>query len=200
MRGMSDFSPGKVLGSVSDLSTINYADDAQRKTLLERFERLPALTISELHWSNIALLGGGAFDPLKGFVGREDYRSVTRNGTLAYGRGCSIPVPLLVENEFAVEFGAQAEIALRDMNGKNVAVLTPVEFFPIDTYSLRLFFESRAGSRYSHLRDLPLDGNVEVAGRIDIIRFETSAPLEFGRARRDTLSHNSGRETVGGLG
>lgn len=77
------------------------AEGAQREQLLEQAKSLYQLKINAWTISDLDLIGVGAFSPLTGFLGEEDYRSVVERMRLANGTVWSIPITLAVEADVA---------------------------------------------------------------------------------------------------
>ena len=73
------------------------------------------MTLSARQLSDLELLGNGAFSPLEGFMGPDDYRRVVAEMHLAGGLPWSLPVTLAVDSTDAPAAGAQ--VALRDGQG-----------------------------------------------------------------------------------
>ncbi|MDX1555687.1 MAG: bifunctional sulfate adenylyltransferase/adenylylsulfate kinase [Xanthomonadales bacterium] len=84
---------------------------------------LRSWNLSQRQLCDVELLLCGAFSPLDGFLGREDYESVCRDMRLANGVLWPIPINLDVSDSFAQTIATGDEIALRDPEGVIVAVL-----------------------------------------------------------------------------
>ena len=69
--------------------------------LLARAASLPRIEVSSRAEGDILMLGNGAFSPLSGFMGREDWQSVCRDMTLADGTFWPVPITLDVSEEVA---------------------------------------------------------------------------------------------------
>ena len=63
-----------------------------REGALEKAVHLPKLSLSSVSVSDVEMLAIGAFSPLTGFMGKEDYDSVVETMRLASGLVWSIPV------------------------------------------------------------------------------------------------------------
>ncbi|MCP5081515.1 MAG: bifunctional sulfate adenylyltransferase/adenylylsulfate kinase [Alphaproteobacteria bacterium] len=72
---------------------------------------------------DIELLLNGAFSPLSGFLGQEDYLSVCASMRLASGELWPIPITLDVSAEFGEQTAEGETIALRDAEGVLIALL-----------------------------------------------------------------------------
>jgi sulfate adenylyltransferase len=83
-----------------------------REGALEKAVHLPKLSLSSVSISDVEMLAIGAFSPLTGFMGKEDYDSVVETMRLASGLVWSIPITLPVSTEFADGVQEGDEIAL----------------------------------------------------------------------------------------
>jgi sulfate adenylyltransferase len=83
-----------------------------RNQLLSCAEGLYQLRINNWAISDLDLIGVGAFSPLTGFMGQEDYSSVVERMRLADGTVWSIPITLGVEEDEAAGLKLGQEIAL----------------------------------------------------------------------------------------
>jgi len=72
---------------------------------------------------DLDLLMNGAFSPLEGFLGKQDYDSVCRDMRLANGVLWPIPVTLDVSEAFAADLKPGDHIALRDPEGVLLATM-----------------------------------------------------------------------------
>ena len=80
--------------------------------------------LTERQICDVELLLNGAFAPLTGFLGEEDYQSVLQEMQLSNGSLWPIPITLDVKKEFASEVSIGEKITLRDHEGFALAVLT----------------------------------------------------------------------------
>jgi len=88
------------------------AEGAERERLLELAEGLFRLPINAWTISDLDLIGVGAFSPLTGFLGKEDYESVVERMRLADGTVWSIPITLAVEDNVAESIRIGEQVAL----------------------------------------------------------------------------------------
>ncbi|PYE84048.1 bifunctional sulfate adenylyltransferase/adenylylsulfate kinase [Pseudoroseicyclus aestuarii] len=73
---------------------------------------------------DLELLMNGGFNPLKGFLGEEDYDSVVETMRLADGSLWPMPITLDVGQTFADQVEPGQDIALRDQEGVILATMT----------------------------------------------------------------------------
>ena len=79
--------------------------------------------MTERQLCDIELLLNGAFSPLEGFLGKDDYESVVETMRLGSGDLWPIPITLDVSEEFAENIQSGDRIALRDLEGVVIATL-----------------------------------------------------------------------------
>ncbi len=80
----------------------------------EKARRLPRILLSSRETSDLIMMAIGAFSPLEGFMGYEDYRSTLENMRLADGTLWPIPITLSIPESQAKELPLNAEVALID--------------------------------------------------------------------------------------
>jgi sulfate adenylyltransferase len=84
----------------------------ERREALERSRELPRIPLTRWSLSDLELIGIGAFSPLTGFMGPEDYDAVLESMRLSNGLVWSIPITLPVDADLAkrLEPGGQAAL------------------------------------------------------------------------------------------
>lgn len=92
---------------------INRVIEGEKRTsLLEHAATLYSLKIDAWTISDLDLIGVGAFSPLTGFLGEQDYHSVVERMRLEDGTVWSIPITLAVEPQIASDLAIGQEVAL----------------------------------------------------------------------------------------
>ncbi len=92
---------------------------------------LPSWDLSMRQLCDLELLLNGAFSPLEGFMGADDYNAVLAKMRLADGVLWPIPITLDVTEAFADSIEPGARISLRDQEGVLIATLNvDVKFRP----------------------------------------------------------------------
>ena len=97
--------------------------DSAQKMKMEAAD-LTSHDLSPRQTCDLELLMNGGFNPLKGFLGEEDYNSVVENMRLADGALWRMPITLDVSEEFAQSIELGQDIALRDQEGVILATMT----------------------------------------------------------------------------
>lgn len=128
--------------------------------------------------SDVELIAVGAFSPLEGFVGKDDYWSILRDMRLAGGHPWTIPITLAVTKEEAKEFGEGEDIALQDSEGETVALLHLEEKYlsKKDEEAERVYGTQDA--RHPGVAYLYQSGEVLLGGRISLVRRPRHAQFE----------------------
>jgi sulfate adenylyltransferase len=89
-----------------------------------------SLTLSERHTADFEMIANGGFEPLRGFMGSEDWRRVTDEMRLASGEYWSIPITLATDLDCA----AGDVVELHADDGKYIGRLTVEEIFDRDVH------------------------------------------------------------------
>ena len=104
--------------------------DGERAQELARAASLPRIEVSSRAEGDLLMFGNGAFSPLRGFMGREDWQRVCRDMTLADGTFWPVPITLDVGEEMARALRPGQEAALW-REGRCLAVLRVEEVWPL---------------------------------------------------------------------
>jgi sulfate adenylyltransferase len=115
---------GKLINRVLDL--------AQGQAAAAAASGLKPLTLSAREQCDLEMIGIGAFSPLTGFMGREDFESVCKNMRLANGRVWPIPVVLCPPDDVAASIHEGEKLALKDDRGNLLATMSVRQKFPHD--------------------------------------------------------------------
>ncbi len=73
-------------------------DAARSRTLAEEAATLPAVELSAKQACDLEMIGIGAFSPLVGFAGADDFESVCKRLRLADGTLWPIPITLAIND------------------------------------------------------------------------------------------------------
>ncbi len=100
------------------------AEGPQRDKLLQETTSLPSLALNQRQLCDLELLLNGALSPLTGFMGHADYARVVSEMRLADGSFWPMPITLDTSQAFAATLSLGSRLALRDENGRPLAILT----------------------------------------------------------------------------
>ena len=87
---------------------------AAKEKELKKAAKLKQLRISSRETSDLVMMGIGAFTPLKGFMGKKDWKGVCDKYKMADGTFWPIPVTLSANADFAASLKKNEEITLVD--------------------------------------------------------------------------------------
>jgi len=119
---------------------INLIPDAdQVAKLKQQTVDIPSWDLTERQVCDIELLMNGGFSPLTGFMNQADYNSVLTDMRLADGTLWPMPITLDVKTELAESLKGGDKLALRDIEGVVLAILTVGDIWKVDKQA-----ESRA--------------------------------------------------------
>jgi len=107
--------------------------ETERAEETKRAEHLKKVPLSSREVSDLFMLAMGAYTPLEGFMGAEDWRGCCVDMALADGPFWPIPITLSCENDLADGIRTGEEVALLDgESGETLGVLTVSEKYAID--------------------------------------------------------------------
>jgi sulfate adenylyltransferase len=96
-----------------------------REAALERAETFEKVPLTRMAASDLEMIAVGAFSPLTGFMGREDYDAVIDDMRLSNGLPWTVPVTLPVDDDTAAGLVEGQEIAL--MSGDQLMGIMTVD-------------------------------------------------------------------------
>ncbi len=133
---------------------------------------------------DLELLMNGGFNPLKGFLGEEDYNGVVENMRLADGSLWPMPITLDVSEDFASSVELGQDIALRDQEGVILATMTVTDRWePNKSNEAEKVFgaDDQAHPAVNYLHNTA--GKIYLGG--PVVGIQQPVHYDF-RARRDT--------------
>lgn len=106
------------------------APETERADEVARAKKLKQIPMSSKETSDVLMLSMGAYTPLDGFMGRDDWHGVCADMKLKNGLFWPIPVTLTADQALADSIGSGEEVALVDAdNGTVMAIMTVTEKF-----------------------------------------------------------------------
>src|SRR5271169_5783429 len=108
--------------------------DARREELT-RAERLKKVPMTSRETSDLIMMGIGAFTPLEGFMGREDWRGCCESYTMPTKNGLFWPIPITLsaEEDYSKSIAAGDEVALWDVETEAImGTMKVTEKYTID--------------------------------------------------------------------
>ncbi|HHY73575.1 MAG TPA: sulfate adenylyltransferase [Bacillus bacterium] len=119
--------------------------------------------------SDLDLIGNGAYSPIEGFLGKEDYESVIENMRLSSGHVWSIPITLPVTNEQADTLSTGDEVKLTN-NGEVYGVISVTDIYKPDKKREALSVYQTTEVAHPGVKKLFERGDVYVAGPITLTK------------------------------
>lgn len=107
-------------------------DPEQAEELKRASVEFPSIDLDHRQTCDLELLLNGGYAPLRGFMGRADYDSVLQDMHLANGAFWPMPIMLDVDAKTAASLSPGARVALRDVEGFMLAVLTVGDIWEAD--------------------------------------------------------------------
>ncbi len=163
---------GQLLNPLLAVDTVR-ADDIARAQGLKRV----ALTSREV--SDVHMFAMGAYSPLPGFMGHDDWRSCCMDMNVENGLFWPIPVTLPVDQATADGLSPGMEVALTDgETGEICAVLRLEEKYTIDTQLECDTVYRSSDEAHPGVQKVLTQGEVNLAGPITVLN-EGELPIKF---------------------
>ncbi|MBI4161461.1 MAG: sulfate adenylyltransferase [Acidobacteria bacterium] len=169
--------PGTGAGNKGDLIAPHGGNLVNRRTgageakrIAREAGRLPRVVLNRRQQTDLELIASGAYSPLDGFLGREDFESVVNSSRLASGAVWTIPVVIAVEGEVASRVSPGARAGLLDPAGAILGILDVTERHRIDRedYARKVF---RTTDRaHPGVRRLFEEGDWILGGAVTVLR------------------------------
>ena len=174
-----------------------YAGEDQAQALREEATGLPSVVINARQLSDAHMIAQGAFSPLQGFMGHEDYSAVVNDMHLANGQPWPIPVTLAVDSHQAAELKEGKRIALSMGDGEVVGVLSLEGKFRRDREEEAQAVYRTTEEQHPGVANLYQDGDVLLGGKVTL--FPGLPALEDGIAPHYRTPSQT-REAIAQLG
>ncbi len=98
-------------------------DSKEIDQIWSKLDDLPKIKLNVRERSDIEMIAVGAFSPLKGFMGKQEYESVIDNMRLLNGLPWTIPITLSTDEENATKLSIGQDVALIGDNDRAIAIL-----------------------------------------------------------------------------
>lgn len=115
------------------LNPLYVKDNTKRANLIKEAEGLPSVVVSSAAAANAVMMGGGYFNPLKGFMNAADAMSIAENMKTTTGLFFPVPILNMLKDVSAIK-GAKM-IALRDPNVEGNPVIAIQEVEAIEEFT-----------------------------------------------------------------
>ena len=164
----------KPVGS-DELNPLFVYDDAEHEQLSKEAESLPSVVISSQAAGNAVMMGGGYFNPLKGFMSVADAMGAAEKMTLTDGSFFPVPVLCLLDDVSAIKDAKR--IALRDPNVDGNPVLAVMDVENIEEVSdeqMKIMTDKvyrTDDSEHPGVAAFNSQGRMAVSGSIKVLNF-----------------------------
>ena len=102
------------------------------KALQDAAGSMPSITLSAKQACDLEMIAMGAFSPLDGFVGPEDFESICRNMRMTDGTVWPIPITLAVDDATKGTLSEGKQAALKHPDGTLLAVIDVTSIYAHD--------------------------------------------------------------------
>jgi sulfate adenylyltransferase len=151
----------------SDAVKALLAPPAAQAEELKRAERLVRVPLDSRAVSDVLMLGMGAYTPLDGFMGQDDWRGACVDMRLSSGLFWPIPITLPVAPDVAERIQVRQEVALTaGESGEILAILEVREKYRIDKALEAEHVYGTLDAKHPGVAKVMSQGEVNLAGRV----------------------------------
>jgi len=171
------------------LTPLYVEEESRRKFLLDEAEKIPSIVISSAAAANAVMLGGGYFNPLRGFMNLVDVLSVAERMQMYSGLLWPTPVINLLKGDFvSEEIKSAGKITLRDPNIEGNPIIAIQSVDNIETISkeqIGIVSEQIYGTsscEHPGVAEFVDSGDTLISGPIEVLNysyFSTDFPDTF---------------------
>lgn len=143
-------------------------DDASCGAYAKEAAGLTAIPLTERQMADLELIANGAYSPLEGFMGRDDYEAVVTSMHLASGLPWPVPVTLAVDEDLCAGLKEGQDITLTSPDGLPLAILHIREKYGYDREREAELVYRTADEAHPGVAALHAQGDVLLSGPIDL--------------------------------
>lgn len=144
--------------------------NAERAAEIDRAKTLKNVPLDSRATSDVCMLAMGAFTPLDGFMGHDDWRGSCLDMKLANGAFWPIPITLPVEKRLAESIAEGEQVALANAEtGEILAVMDVAEKYAIDKRLEAEHVYRTADPKHPGVAKVFEQGDVNLAGRVMVL-------------------------------
>jgi sulfate adenylyltransferase len=146
------------------------APELERAEELERTRHLRRIPLDSRAVSDVLMLAMGAYTPLDGFMGHEDWRGCCVAMKLSSGLFWPIPITLPVGHDVADAIHLEEEVALVESeSGETLAIMEVSEKYTIDKALEAEHVYRTTDTKHPGVAKLMSQGEVNLAGRVLVL-------------------------------
>ena len=153
-------------------------DGKVREYLLEQVPSMARLHLSNREVSDLEMIAIGAFSPLEGFMGKNDYQSVLADKRLANGLPWTIPITLAVDKADEKRFALDKDVALCNSDDQLLGVLHLEEKYDYDKEKEAQLVYLTNDAAHPGVAALYSRGDVLLAGKIALLNRPSHGDVE----------------------
>jgi sulfate adenylyltransferase len=143
--------------------------ETERAEERKRAEKLRKIPVDSRAVSDVLMLAMGAYTPLNGFIGYDDWRDSCLNMKLTSGVFWPIPITLPVDKALADSMHAEEEVTLLDASGEILAVMHVHEKYSIDKKLEAEHVYRTADPKHPGVAKVLGQGGVNLAGPVMVL-------------------------------
>lgn len=143
--------------------------EERKATLAAEAAKLPGLKLSLREQCDLEMIAIGAFSPLTGFMGEEDFHSVCDRMQLAGGLPWSVPITLSTDLATADKLSVGQRMALLDNQNRPLAVLTLDEKYVHDKAKECPAVYRTTDEKHPGVKTTLAQGGVCLAGDVEVL-------------------------------
>ncbi|MGD9867204.1 MAG: sulfate adenylyltransferase [Hyphomicrobiales bacterium] len=143
---------------------------AEREDERKRAAKLKKVPLDSRAVSDVFMLAMGAYTPLDGFMGQEDWRGACVDMKLSSGVFWPIPITLPVAKDIAEAIGEGEEVALTDgETGEILAVMEVAEKYEIDKQLEAQHVYRTTDPKHPGVAKVLEQGEINLGGRVRVL-------------------------------
>ncbi len=158
-----------------------WASDEKRREWLSAVPKLKKIFLNRREISDLEMIGVGAFSPLEGFMGADDYKSVCDRMRLANGLPWTIPVNLAVGDEKAAGLHPGDDIALMEGEDHPLGILHLAEKYTPDKKKEAAEVYGTTDAEHPGVRAVYEQGSCYLGGKITLLDRPREIPFKENR-------------------
>ncbi|HID17294.1 TPA: sulfate adenylyltransferase, partial [Candidatus Bathyarchaeota archaeon] len=145
--------------------------EGEKEKILKDIDERQRISIDKATAFDVEKIALGAFSPLEGFMGSEDYNSVLYKGSLSNGLPWTIPIILAPNNSEnpAVRNLKEGDEPALTYNGKPIAILHIKEKYRFDKKELAKRVYGTVDPSHPDIKKMECTGDFILSGRIDLL-------------------------------
>ncbi|MCL5253610.1 MAG: sulfate adenylyltransferase [Candidatus Thermoplasmatota archaeon] len=144
----------------------------------------------------------GAYSPLEGFMGREDFKNVLDRSMLSNGMPWTMPIflaPAGKDNEAVLkEAGESDMLSILDTSGIPFAIIRVGEKFTISREEIAKKIYGTTDKAHPNVSDLSQMGEIAISGKVQLIRMTRHTKFEYTPLETRELFQKNGWRNVAG--